>query len=128
MKKLSAVFLSFIIIISLFGCGGNDSVEISITVPAQSSDEFVYSEEELCSLGEEISVLSGKGLGDTLVVLKSTDSDETEYTPTYITHGFPTKFSVKKGACFKIGISAPNQSDSEKTYSLDIEGAKIKEQ
>lgn len=72
MKKYIAIILSIISILSLVGCGNNDTYEIKITIPAGSTETFVYSDEEISPTGHKITISSGKGLGDTEVTFQAT--------------------------------------------------------
>ena len=69
MKKIITLVLTMICILALVSCGKNDTYTISITVPAGSTEEFVYSDEEISATGNKIIISSGEGLGDTEVLL-----------------------------------------------------------
>jgi len=72
----------------LIACSKSDKYEIEITVPAGSKESFVYSKEEIMAIGNEITIWSGAGLGDTQVILKPVDETvETGYVAEYLTHG-----------------------------------------
>lgn len=93
MKKYITILLSLICILSLTACGKNDTYEISFTVPAGSTDAFVYSDEEISPIGNQITISSGAGLSDTLVELEPIEAkEENAYDePTYLTPGMPVK-------------------------------------
>ena len=91
MKKLIALVLALVCVLTLASCGKNDTYKIKIIVPAESTEEivyqedFVYSEEEISPTGNKITIYSGEGLGDTEVVLKPISvKEENAYEPTYI--------------------------------------------
>lgn len=69
MKKLIALtlILAMLCVFSLVGCGKKDTYEVRITVPAGSTEEFVYSDEEISATGNKITISTGDGLGDTEV-------------------------------------------------------------
>ena len=52
------------------GCGKNDTYKVRITVPAGSTEAFVYSDEEISATGKKITISSGEGMGDTEVILQ----------------------------------------------------------
>ena len=127
MKKLIALCLAFVFILTLASCGKNDTYKIRITVPAGSTEDFVYSDEEISPIGDKITISCGDGLGDTEVVLKTIEvKEKTEYSPTYLTPGMPVEMDVEKGAWFKIGVSMQNNTDTDKVVYVEVEGVKVR--
>ncbi len=127
MKKLIALCLAFVFILTLAGCGKNDTYKIRITVPAGSTEDFVYSDEEISPIGDKITISCGDGLGDTEVVLKTIEvKEKTAYSPTYLTPGMPVEMDVEKGAWFKIGVSMQNNTDTDKVVYVEVEGVKVR--
>lgn len=127
MKKLIALILALVCVLSLVGCGKNETYKVRITVPAGSMEAFVYSDEEISPTGHSITISSGEDLGDTLVVLKTVQvKEKTEYSPEYLTPGMPVEMDVEKGAWFKIGISMQNDTDTDITVSVEVEGVEVR--
>ena len=127
MKKWIVLCLALFFILALAGCGKNDTYKIRITVPAGSTEDFVYSDEEISPLGDKITISCGDGLGDTEVVLKTIEvKEKTEYSPTYLTPGMPVEMDVEKGAWFKIGVSMQNNTDTDKVIYVEVEGVKVR--
>lgn len=127
MKKWIALCLALVFILALAGCGKNDTYKIRITVPAGSTEDFVYSDEEISPIGDKITISCGDGLGDTEVVLKTIEvKEKTEYSPTYLTPGMPVEMDVEKGAWFKIGVSMQNNTDTDKVVYVEVEGVKVR--
>ena len=127
MKKLITLVLAVVCVFSLVGCGKNDTYKIRITVPAGSTEAFVYSDEEISPTGNKIIISSGEGLGDTEVVLKTVQvKEKTEYSPEYLTPGMPVEMDVEKGAWFKVGISMQNDTDTDITVYVEVEGVKVR--
>ena len=127
MKKLIALVLALVCVFSLVGCGKNDTYKIRITVPAGSTEAFVYSDEEMSPTGDIITISSGEGLGDTEVVLKPIEvKEENAYEPTYLTPGMPVEMDVEKGAWFKIGVSIQNDTDTDKIVYVEVEGVEVR--
>ena len=127
MKKLKVFYFVLISILALTGCARSDSHKIAITVPAGSQELFVYSDEEISPTGDQIIISSCEGLGDTEVALKTIEvKEKTEYSPTYLTRGMPVKMDVEKGAWFRIGISVQNDTDTDKTFYVEVEGVKVR--
>ena len=127
MKKKIFIIVSIIIIIAItigvYLCKPRQtSFDISITIPVGSQEDFVYSDEIICPIGDTITIWAGENLGDTTVVLQPVKvKEKTAYTPEYLTHGMPVKIDVEKGAWFKVGISMQNNGteDIEKYVTVD---------
>lgn len=129
MKKYITILLSLICILSLTACDKDNTYEINITVPAGNSTAFVYSEEEISPVGDQITISSGGGLSDTLVQLEPIEvTKENAYDePAYLTPGMPVEMAVEKGAWFKIGVDAGrNESEVDKVISVYVKGVKVR--
>lgn len=85
----------------------------------------MYAKEEIASLGNEIIITSGEGLGDTEVTLKVMQAgEETFYgEPEYLTPGMPVKIRTEKGMRLKIGVNMQNDTDEDKIVYLNVEHA-----
>ncbi len=122
MKKIYLTII-LILVIGLYGCNKNET--INITIPAGSVDEFVFSDTEILTSKNKLEILGTKDLGDSLITLKPVKVDEDiSYEAKYITPGSNVKFDVKKEAWFKIGVSIQNESDEDITVSVDIKNVK----
>ena len=123
MKKLTVWLLAVSCILALAGCAKNDTCRIKITIPAGSTEAFVYSDEEISATGNKIIISAGEGLGDTEVILQPVnDMVETGYVATYLTHGMPVEFDVVKGEWFKVGVSVQNDTDTDRIVYVEVEG------
>lgn len=127
MKKKLCIIIAIVIVIAVavgiyLHSNRQTTFDISITVPAGSQEDFVYSDEIICPIGHTITISAGENLGDTEVVLLPVKvKEKTAYEPTYLTHGMPVKIDVEKGAWFKVGISMQNNTaeDIEKYVTVD---------
>ena len=127
MKKLIAMVLVLVCVLGLVGCGKNETYKIEITVPAGSTEAFFYSDEEISATGKKITISSGEGLGDTEVLLSPVNENvETGYVATYLTPGMPVEFDAVKGEWFKIGVSMQNDTDTDKTVYIEVEGVEVR--
>ena len=127
MKKLIALVFVMICVLALAGCSKNDTYKISIIVPAGSTEEFVYSDEEISAISNKITISSGEGLGDTEVILSPVNEMvETGYVATYLTPGMSVEFDGVKGEWFKIGVSMQNPTDIDKIVYVEVEGVEIR--
>lgn len=127
MKKLIVLVLALACVLALAGCGQNGTYKIRITVPAGSTEAFVYSDEEISAIGKKITISSGEGLGDTEVLLSPVNENvETGYVATYLTSGMPVEFDAVKGEWFKIGVSMQNDTDTDKVVYVEVEGVEVR--
>ena len=127
MKKLIIFVFSLVCVFMLAGCGKKDNYKISITVPAGITEAFVYSDEEISATGKKITISSGEGLDDTEVLLSPVNENvETGYVSTYLTRGMPVEFDAVQGEWFKIGVSMQNDTDTDKTVYVEVEGVEVR--
>ena len=114
-------------ILGMVGCGSSETYTIKIVVPAGSTADFVYSEEEISPTGHVIKISSGDGLSDTEVILKTVEvKEENAYEPTYLTPGLSVDMDVEKNAWFKIGVSMQNDTDEDKVVYVEVEGVEVR--
>ena len=119
--------ISIIIAVTLGGCGKKEKHEIEILIPAGSTEAFVYSDEEISPTGDKITISSGEGLGDTEVILQPVNEMITPgYVATYLTPEMHIEFDTAKGEWFKIGISMQNDTDTDKTVYVEVEGVEVR--
>ncbi len=104
-----------------------DSFKLRIVVPAGSQDEFVYSDEEISTIGSSIKIWSGDGLGDTEVLLSPVDeTTETGYTATYLTHGMPAVFDAEKDTWFRVGVNMQNPTNEDVIVYVEVENVEVR--
>lgn len=127
MRKLIALIMTLLCIFTLVGCVKQDTFKIGITIPAASADAFVYSDQEIKAIGKKITISASDGLGDTSVILSPVNENvNAGYTATYLTHGMPIVFDAVKGEWFKIGVSVQNDTDTDKTVYVEVEGVEVR--
>ena len=136
-KKI--LIIGIVVIAILCGLGvwllldNEKSYDIRITIPAGTigeivyQEDFIYSDEEISPTCNKIKISSGKGLGDTEVVLKPIEvKEENAYEPTYLTPGMPVKMEVEKGAWFKIGVNMQNPTDEDIDIYVIVTGVELR--
>ena len=113
--------------------GNEKRYDIRITVPAGTmgevvyQEQFIYSDVEISPKGNKIIISSGKGLGDTEVVLKPIEvKEENAYERTYLTPGMPIEMKVEKGAWFKIGVNMQNPTDEDIDVYVTVKGVELR--
>ena len=79
------------------------------------------------AVGRKITISSGEGLDDTEVILSPVNENvETGYVSTYLTRGMPVEFDAVQGEWFKIGVSMQNDTDTDKTVYVEVEGVEVR--
>ena len=64
---------------------------------------------------------------DTTVILHPVNEFTTAgYVATYITPGLPVEFDAQLGEWFKIGVSAQNPTDTDRTFTVIVEGVEVR--
>ena len=127
MKKAITFILVLFFTSAFVGCVKNDTHRINITIPAGSSEDFIYSDEEILATGNKITISSGEGLKDTSVILQPVNEMiETGYEATYLTPGMPVEFDAVKGEWFKIGVSMQNDTDTDITVYVVVEDVEVR--
>ena len=128
MKKMIFSLLSFFMIFfALAACGDKQTYEIGITIPAGSTEAFVYSHEEISPTKDTILIFSGEGLGDTEVVLKPVETKEGKtYEPAYLTPGVPVEMEAEPGDWFQVGVSVQNPTEQEIKVTVKIKNINVR--
>ena len=127
----------WVIIIAVIVCVGvavcfltnpkQDCYTLRIVVPAESQEEFVYTDEEVSTVRNSIKIWSGDGLGDTEVLLFPVNKTaETGYTATYLTHGMPVEFDAEKDTWFKIGVNMQNPTNEDIIVYVEVENVEVR--
>ena len=63
MRKYIALVLTLVCVLALVGCEKNDTYKIRITIPAGSTEAFVYSDEEISATGKKDNHFFWRGVG-----------------------------------------------------------------
>ena len=133
MKKLIVLLLALVGIFALTESWKNTSQTIHITIPAGTTGEFVYqedfiySEEEISPLRNQLSIMSIDISDKTEFVLMPIEvKEENAYERTYFTKGEPIIVDVEKGAWFKVGIAMGNPTDKDIVVSIHVEHVRVR--
>ena len=127
MKKWMALFLALMCALGLIGCRNKDTYKVEFIVPAGSTGELLFSEEEISATGNKITIASNQELGDASVILVPVlETTTAGYVETYITPGWPAEFDASAGAWFKIGLRVRNETDMDKTVYITVSGVEIR--
>lgn len=133
MKKMIALAVMLLSVLTLCGCGINDTYTIHVTVPAGTEkqfvyiEDFIYSDEEISPKKNQLTLKSIDVPDRTEVVLMPIEvKEENAYERTYFTKGEPMIIEVEKGAWFKIGIAMNNSTDEDIVVGITVENVKIR--
>lgn len=133
MKKLIVLFLALVGIFALTEFWKNTSQTMHITIPAGTTGEFVYredfiySEEEISPLRNQLSIMSIDVSDRTNVVLMPIEvKEENAYEPFYITKGEPIIVDAERGAWFKVGIAMENPTDEDIVVSIHVQHVRVR--
>ena len=124
---LASVFLCLIVAVC-FLTTSPKTWQIKVTIPAEGTESFYYSDEEISPKGNTLTLYAGEGMGDGMIVLLPVEaSQENAYgEPTYITPGMPVKMEVEKGAWFKIGVNVQNPTDESKDVYVSVGNVEVR--
>ena len=127
MKKAAALILTLCFILVFSGCEKDNVYQIKITIPAGSTDWFVYSDEDISTTGNKITISAGDGMEETEVILKTVEvREETAYLPETLAPDKPVIMDVEKGAWFKVGVSLQNETETDQTVYVIVENVKVR--
>ena len=122
MKKILAILLILITILTLSACSRIDPAIIGIQIYAGSTEEYVFSDTEFCASRKNVIISSGDGTEDTMILLKpvETKKDKT-YEPVKLTKGNPIKIEAERGGWYKVGVKIQNPTDEYMKVTVNVE-------
>ena len=103
--------------------------QIKVTIRADETGHFAYSDEEISPKGNTLTLYAGEGMGDGEIRLLPVEaSQENAYDEKfYITPGMPVKMDVEKGAWYKIGVNTMrNPSGEDMDVYLSVENVDVR--
>lgn len=116
--------LIFTLALCLTGC--SKQYDVSVTIPAGNESAFAYSETEVTSTGQTITVIAKQGNPDCAVILKEADGTDTKFESMYLTPGMSVKFKTEKGVWYQIGISALNPTAEDCEMVVTVKNAEVR--
>ena len=102
--------------------------ELTFRIPPGCVDQVIYSEEEISPVkNKEVSFLVGQDVGDTLISISCVEGMvEKNDDASYITPGMETKLKAQKGAWYRVGIRAWNDTAQEKTVHVRVKNVEVR--
>ncbi len=126
MKKFVLLLLTLSLMTVFSGCGGSENVEIRIVIPAGTTEEFVYSEEEFSPDRNRIEVRTGADMPDASVLLRPASEPQKQEEGTYLTHGMRVRLDAQKGKWYRIGVKVQNPGDTDLVFVLTVSDAVVR--
>ena len=116
---LAAVAVIFFGLLA-FALFDGTTYELRITVPAGSQEDYVFSSQEVSSGKGTVTVSSGDGLGDAMVILDRVDGAGS--SAAYLTPGMPVDLEVVPDTWYRVGIAQQNPTGEDQEAVVVIEG------
>lgn len=127
MKRMMALVLSLVCVLSLASCTMQSEYAIRIVVPAGSQGEFIYSDEEMSPRRSQLEIKSIDMPEGAEFVLKPTDTTQKNaYECTNFPKGQPILIAVEKGAWYKLGIAMENPTDEDIVVVFHVVNVKVR--
>lgn len=128
MKKLSLLTITVLLfLLCMTGCSGAKSHEVKITIPAGSTGEFVYSQEEISPSSNSVTFSCKEDMSDTKIVLKPIDLPSDAYIPEHsLASDEPVTMDATKGEWFLVGVSMQNPTSEDIILSINVEKVTVR--
>lgn len=100
---------------------------IEIIIPAGSTEAFVYSDEEISSQKDTLTISTKARIATMEVILKSIEGEkENVYESATLKQEEHVKMDVEKGAWFKIGVAVQNPSERDIVIAIEAENVEVR--
>ena len=127
MKKMMIVVVVMIVMMMIVACDKQEVNEVKVTIPAGSTEAYVYSEQQICPTKDHIKVATGEGLSDTQVIFETVEVNDKKITePTSLSVGTAEKIEVEQGKWLKVGVAMRNPSNEDRIVSVKMENVEVK--
>lgn len=124
MKKILVMVLVIMSLLLFASCGKSDSCKIEFTIPAGNSETFIFSDQEISPIGNEITLST-----DTEAVVKFSqirEEDSYELITESLAQGTMIEIPLEKNTWYKIGLTVENPSEEDIVVSVEINGAQMR--
>ena len=124
--KLLASILSIFCVLLLASCGKNESHKLQFTIPAGTSEIFVFSNQEISPTGSKITLST-----DTEVVIKFSQVREEnayEMITEPLVQGTPVEIPLEKDTWYKIGVTIESPLDVDTVVNIKVSGIKVRDE
>ncbi len=122
MKQILSLALTLIIALAFTGCSSDyQDIAIKIHIPAGSTEQFVYSDEEISTNSNTLTIAADADFVDTEIILKPIEvTEENAYEPIILTSEAPVEIDIEKGAWFKVGVAIQNETDEDMIVNINV--------
>jgi hypothetical protein len=124
MKKVLAMVLVVMSLLLLASCGNHESYKIQFTIPAGSSETFVFSDQEISPKSNTITLST-----NTAVVVKLSqvrEENSYELVTKQLVPETAFEIPVEKNTWYKIGVTIESPSDVDTVVSVEIDGVEVR--
>ena len=127
MKRIMAAVIILACMLGLTSCISKEPYTIEFTIPPGSSEDFVFSDQEISPNRSKLTIRAGAGISEREIILKPVQvQDKNAYEPVTLKQEDSVKIKVEKGAWYKIGVAAQNPNDVPIAVEVIIENAEIR--
>ena len=127
MKKILAIVLIIACMVGFTSCKSKEPYTIEFTIPPGSSEDFIYSDQEISPNRSKLTIRAGAGISERDIILKPVQvQEENAYEPVTLKQEESIKIKAEKGAWYKIGVAAQNPNDVPIAVEVIVENAAIR--
>lgn len=127
MKRILAAVIILACMVGLTSCISKEPYTIEFTIPPGSSEDFVFSVQEISPNRSKLTIRAGAGISERDIILKPVQvQEENAYEPVTLKQEDSVKIKVEKGAWYKIGVAAHNPNDVPIAVEVIVENAEIR--
>lgn len=126
MKKIFAFILVIISLLLLASCGNKEGNIFHFSIPAGTSETFVFSNQEISPTGSKITLST-----DTEVVIKFSQVREEnayEMITEPLVQGTPVEIPLEKDTWYKIGVTIESPLDVDTVVNIEVSGIKVRDE
>ena len=126
MKKIFAFILVIISLLLLASCGNKEGNIFHFSIPAGTSETFVFSNQEISPTGSKITLST-----DTEVVIKFSQVREEnayEMITESLVQGTPVEIPLEKDTWYKIGVTIESPLDVDTVVNIEVSGIKVRDE
>ena len=127
MKRILAAVIILACMVGLTSCISKEPYTIEFTIPPGSSEDFVFSVQEISPNRSKLTIRAGAGISERDIILKPVQvQEENAYEPVTLKQEDSVKIKGEKGAWHKIGVAAHNPNDVPIAVEVIVENAEIR--
>lgn len=135
MKQVLSVLLLALLVLGLYGCGKQETVAISITIPASCTEDFVYAQEEIQgtrkSLSQKLGLTNDIGAPvaadcqvppDIGILFKEASGNGDTVYASFDTKEIP----LVQDRWYRVGVTGKNSTDQDLVVTMTFQDAQVR--